>query len=199
MKRLPEESMTKSILNVYDQATADERELGLVWYEGAHDIAAGMGISSKAGAGVMAALSPQLAWPANIKAAKNLVANDDPKPAGIGRFVTRGRKIRDGAEPLEELKGRKVRSFYRNIAFPNVSGPVTVDRHAIMIAGGTCLETLNYLGCYQMIAGAYRTAARKLQIKPHELQAITWMRWRSMLNEQGKPGAYQRTAGHVGL
>lgn len=190
---LANESMVKNIIDIFDQATADEYHAGIGWYHVAHEIAVDLGLGASTGAGVIAALSPQLSWTANIAAAQNLVANDDPLPAGIGTFVGRAREIRDGADPFETLGGRKVRCFYRNILMPSRPGAVTVDRHAVAIATNVEGRILESPGCYQMVAGAYRTAARLADLLPHEMQAVTWVAYRRMLNDQGARGHHFRT------
>lgn len=189
---ISDETMVANIINVFDRATADEYHAGLGWYAVAHEIALDLGIGVEAGAGVIAALSPQLSWTSNIAAAYNLVANDDPNPAGLGKFVGRARAIRDGADPFTTLGGRKVRSFYRNILMPSRAGAVTVDRHAVDIATNVDGRILESPGCYQMIGGAYRTAARLNGILPHECQAVCWVAWRRMLNDDGVRGHHFR-------
>lgn len=189
---ITDETMVANIIAIYEQATAEEYHAGLGWYAVAHEIALDLGIGAEAGAGVIAALSPQLSWTSNIAAARNLVTNDDPNPAGIGNFVGRAREIRDGADPFDALGGRKVRSFYRNILMPSRPGAVTVDRHAVNIATNVDGRILEKPGCYQMVAGAYRTAARLADILPHECQAVCWVVWRRMLNEQGIRGHHFR-------
>lgn len=183
-----EDPMVANILNIYDQCTADEFNAGVGWYPVAHELAVDLGVGARSGAGVFAALSPQLSWTSNITAAQNLVQNDDPNPAGIGKFVGRARDIRDGADPDIILGGRKVRSFYRNIFEPSRPGPVTIDRHAVAIATNHDVKSLEKNGFYVMVAAAYRGAARLAGLLPSEMQACTWLTWRRLLNDEGFRG-----------
>lgn len=47
--------------------------------------------------------------------------------------------IAGGAEPLDVLRGRKVRAFFRGIADPSDTSPIAVDRHLICLALGNKL------------------------------------------------------------
>jgi hypothetical protein len=104
----------------------------------------------------------------------------------VGAFNDALRKadaIAAGADPLDVLGGRKVRSFYRNIV--GHTGHVTVDRHAVAIVAGRPLtdregKVLERIGPYTYVAGAYRAAARRLGVAPTELQAVTWLVWRRL-------------------
>lgn len=186
---LSREPMVQNIINVFEQANDEEFEAGVAWYGVAHEIAIDLGLGAKTGAGVIAALSPQLGWAPNIAAAVNLVKEDNPRPAGIGPFIEKARRIRDGEEPEAVLGGRKVRSFYRNILYPGRPGPVTVDRHAVSVATDIVdIRALDKTGFYQMVAAAYRGAGRLLNLYPHQAQAITWLTYRRLLDEQGARG-----------
>lgn len=170
---------------VYAQALESEHLDGAVWYPSARHIAesigATLGLTVEAGAGILAALSPQCSWDENVARAFAFV--DGAESGAFEDALGKARRIADGADPLSVLGGRKVRSFYRNIL--GADQYVTVDRHAVAIVCGRSLsdreiKVLERIGAYQSIAAAYRTVARRHGIAPSTLQAITWLAWRRL-------------------
>lgn len=163
---------------------------GTLWYSTAHGIAATLadefGITLEAAAGIIAALSPQNGWDNNIAAARAFL-EDPTVDVHFHNACEKARAILAGAHPLAALRGRKVRSFYKNIANPLQYGPVTIDRHAVAILSNF-RDTPSFLtahpkhleryGAYHLAAAVYRAVARDLQIPPHHLQAIAWVTWR---------------------
>jgi hypothetical protein len=194
------------VVHLVGAASADEYAEGVAWYHVAHDHAArygaAYGVSTDAAAGIIAALSPQLNWDLNLRYAETFLrTGGDPS----GHFAHCDRKataILHGADPLSTLGGPKVRSFYRNIANPDASGAVTVDRHACAVLYGTDTPTylrtlpkfLDRRHVYQLAAARYRGAARTLGLAPHVCQAVAWVAHR---NAQGAriPAATDTYAG----
>lgn len=181
------------ILDTLEDATEDEYVLGKAWYLEAHWIASQVGPTTVQGAGIIAALSPQIGWVDNVAAARALALGDPEgafKTFGcLGPNVDKATRILRGEAPLDVLGGRKVRSFYRNIVDPHHDGPVTVDRHALNLAlvgpggKGANDKLLARKGGYQLVAAAYRTAAREAWMRPNEVQAITWLVQRRKLDD----------------
>jgi len=172
-------NMTSNILAIYDQASNDEVMSGLSWYPTAHEVAreASNVIS---GAGIIAALSPRLPWHRNIILARQCF--DSPLNGGaLGNSVRAANAIRNGAHPLDVLGGLKTRAFFDNIANPFTSRAVTVDVHAIRIAGITDRDSIGK-GLYNEISAAYTDAAKYAGISPAEMQAITWVTYRRIIN-----------------
>lgn len=132
------------------------------------------------------------------------------------------------AEPEEEaqvvsgaLRGHKVRSFYNNLAHPDLDRDVTVDSQAfgLMVndpdmtsnspkyksfsGAGSNKESGVSSAAYAIGADAYRTAAQKINeqraasgLEPltiAQVQAVTWIQWRKE-NPQGEKRARQRKA-----
>lgn len=184
---------TDHVLATLARATPDDERTGLAWYSDAHAIATtlatGSSLTTRQTAGILAALSPQTGWYENIGRATDYVATGatDHFPDAIAKCD----RIAAGADPTDVLGGRKVRSFFANIADPTRSGAVTVDRHALTIALGVhptdaerhrirtaAHRALERPGIYAAVAGCYRAAARLTDLRPHEVQAITWTTWR---------------------
>lgn len=154
-------------------------------------------------AGIIAALSPQLSWEENVKRAMQLVAINDTH--GTADRIQKAKHIMQGDNPYDVLfaKGTtnwKVRSFFMNIAFPDwsVDSPptdlpayvaeepyfVTLDRHAL----GMIFDDRNITDVkprftrdeYNWARDAFALTAAELDgVLPHQLQAVTWVVWRS--------------------
>jgi hypothetical protein len=168
------------------------------WYAAAHEIAADLSpsITTAAGAGIIAALSPQIGWVDNVAAARLTAAGEDEltitAAGALGENVRKAIAIRNGARPADILGGRKVRSFFANIYRPTTAGAVTIDRHAVAIAlygigapsAAVSDKYLERAAAYQWIAAAYRAEARSFGILPHQLQAIAWLAHRHELDRK---------------
>ena len=106
-------------------------------------------------------------------------------------------------------QGHKIRNFYNNLINPNSkAGHVTIDTHAtgagLLIPagtkdtesahtfGGTTPGTpgapkdaaTGLQGTYPLYAEAYQRVARKLGIKPRELQSVTWEAAKSLFDNK---------------
>ena len=167
---------------------------GLYWYYDAHDVAAELCPSNTIrGAGILAALSPQTSWTLNQELAFALVRDPDTNPGTFTHCYEKARDIYYGADPASRLRGRKVRSFFHNIAYPDTSNHVTVDRHMIdamtRARGFASMKEAKVLerpGVYTYAAGVLRAVARTTPhpheprpLLPSELQAVLWCAWRA--------------------
>jgi hypothetical protein len=167
-------------------ASEEDWAAGLYWYATAHSAAASMadryGVSVECAAGVIAALSPQVAWDVNLWAAERLFATGTTsRVLPVSR--DRARQVADGADPDAVVRGPKCRAFYSNILNPGASDAVTVDRHAVDAAVGTTTDRerkriVERAGGYETVADAYRAAADRLGILPCQCQAVVWCFWR---------------------
>lgn len=187
--------LSNNVIDVYERSSAEERAAGAGWYSVAHELAIDIAGDAVTGAGIIAALSPQVSWTDNIAGARALVQHDYStlySHTALPLSIERATAIRDGERPSDVLGGPKVRSFYRNIVLPLRSGAVTVDRHAISVAVGFVVgdRRIERCGVYSIVAGAYRSAARTLDVLPHQLQAATWLTWRRELNESDASSRY---------
>jgi hypothetical protein len=181
------DEMVDRIDAIFAQATEAEVTQGLGWYYQAHSLADEIGrragLDLEAGAGLMAALSPQCSWAENI--ARAWEAAETGAATGMGDQTRKAERILSDEDPGTVLGGRKVRSFYRNIVDPDQAGAVTVDRHAVSIVFGFSVDdrTVKVLergGAYVLVASAYRTVARRHGMTPCQLQAVTWLVWRRL-------------------
>ncbi len=201
----PEPSqMFDAIVDTFASADESTVAAGLSWYSHtaaqaveyvrtAALAASGQSLTFPQAAGIIAALSPATGWGDNTAGAIEFAVTG-AMLAQVPLFNSRAAAIFDGAEPLSVLGGRKVRSFYRNIADPTNPGPVTVDRHAISLTFGVKLSERQLkplagnVGGYAYCAAAYRAAARYLNLVPNQVQAVTWLAWRQDNTYRGRNG-----------
>ena len=169
-----------AILQRFNQASADELNAGLAWYQDAHDwckdIATQHELSLETVVGIVAALSPACAWEKNLADALAIIQHGELAIVSTyGLNKDKALVILDGSEPLDVLGGHKVRSFYHNILCPNDTAHVTIDRHAIRVVAETTKLNVVPDKDYYLIADMYKDAARELELVPCQLQAIAWL------------------------
>lgn len=174
------QELVDNILAVYDRATPSQYSHGMSWYRTAHELAGmiGFGDYSK-GAGVIAALSANTGWARNKSLALAIGAGQEVHH--LSKVLEKVQKIMAGDPPPTVLGGLKTLNFYFNIHQPDRSGPVTIDRHAHDVARGEVWGSRNRALTtqtrYVMLANAYRAAAALRGVRPHEMQAVTWVVW----------------------
>lgn len=185
------ETLVRRILRTYDSATDDERHDGHGWYRSVHGIAADLAseyaLSVPAAVGIIAALSPQTSWDLNVRNAYTLASTGTAPTLGLS--VRKAQAILAGvrpetvfapANPERPQYGAKVRAFYSCILAPDTTDAVCLDRHAYAIAHGLGgnPKGLELVGEYDRTSHAYRLAARRRNLLPHQIQAVTWLAWR---------------------
>jgi hypothetical protein len=169
-----------NILRAYNRATPDQEKRGREWYTAAHQLAEMMAEGDvQRGAGVIAALSPQKAWPLNVTMARR--AFDAGRADGhVQDAIRKVAKIMAGTDPAEVLPmALKTGNFYRTIVDPEDPDAVVIDRHAHDVAVGERYgikdRGLHNKNRYATLAHAYREAARVLGVLPSTVQATTWL------------------------
>ncbi len=192
-KELTKRKVVNNILRYHELATETEVTGGLTWYTEAHDLC--VDLSERTGypvlniAGVVAALSPQTSWELNkvyvvrfladkLDARANTTANKKKALACLSAGNT--------GDVKRILNGNKTKAFFFNIAFPEVHGIATVDRHAVAI----CLQRPEKVKAlppvqltdnqYNFFEDCYNSASEKLGVNSLELQAITWVTYRRL-------------------
>lgn len=198
-------ALRRNIENTYKSTDDSVRANGLIWYPRRHDEAVDVGRMARIkgggseqempdhvrGAGIISALSPQLGWEPNLRAAQEF-ARTGRTSAQTGDNKAKAQAIREGIHPDQVLdpkitggKSHKTYNFFHNIAEPDAPDYVTIDRHAHDIAVGhrygsevTESRGLSAAGRYNTFAEAYKQAAHHLGVAlPHEVQAATWLHW----------------------
>lgn len=170
----------RNIIDAYERASEDQKLRGKAWYVTANQLATMISDGdTRRGAGVIAALSANKAWPENTKLATRAFASG--KATGhVRNALTKATRIMNGADPADVLPmASKTGNFFLCIDNPSHPTAVCVDRHAHDVAVGRRFGNddrgLSARGRYNAIADAYRTAAARLSIVPATLQAITWV------------------------
>lgn len=190
----------RNILKVYRRATEADTLNGIEWYNRAKraalDIAKYTNINVHTVIGVMAALSPNNRWERNVRDTETMcvawVNGDAMSDFKVSCYNTMKAKawsilddeLTDNDDILTRLNGQKIRSFYSNIVGLD---EVTIDGHALNIALGirqglTTDATNMGKKQYREMQAAYVTAAKRVKVKPHVLQAITWTTWKREWN-----------------
>lgn len=205
--------LTRNITRTFREATDGDRAIGHGWYARARTLATELVVAYGTGvgrtdedavrkaAGVIAAISPRLAWRKNVEYAweayrlyhLDAVRDADEFAASLPVLNANARKayrILSGEDSELVLGGPKVRAFYFTIVNPSDPRAVVVDRHAVDIAFGEVLDdarrglALGRKGAYDSVSALYRKAAviisRELgeSWTPAQVQATTWTYWR---------------------
>jgi len=190
----------RNILKVYRRASDADTINGVEWYDRAKraaiDIAEYTNIHVNTVIGVMAALSPNNRWERNVRDTEVMcvawVNGDAMSDFKVSCYNTMKAKawsilvdeLNDHDDILTRLNGQKIRSFYSNIVGLD---EVTIDGHALNIALGfrqglTTDATNMGKKQYKELQIAYVKAAKRVKVKPHVLQAITWTTWKREYN-----------------
>lgn len=175
-----QERYVLNIISKWNEANADQLARGRAWYRTANHLATLMSEgNTRAGAGVIAALSPQKAWGYNVRLAREAFENGGEVRGQVRNACEKAEKIMLGANPLDVLPtDSKTWNFYRCIVDPEDAEAVVIDRHAHDIAVGEIFGDADRgLGAkrrYATLAHAYREAARRLDEIPSVVQAVTW-------------------------
>ena len=178
--------LRKHIRDTYDSATVlGDTIASRDWYSKAYDdcetVARSQGVPFEVFVGVVAALSPQMAWYYNLREAVRLVNGLTVRSYPMNR--AKGKRILAGEKPLDVLGGNKVRSFYANILSRGKDdSEVTIDTWALRIAIGETKGHSNGITDkqYGRLRSAYQHVAREIGILATELQAVTWVHVRNV-------------------
>ncbi len=183
--------LVRRILSVYRSSTEAQIEAGLNWYSDAlgisEDIADAWGLSTERVAGIIAALSPQNSYGANLNLARRFVASGGTLDRGyLGLGLGKARDIWNGADVVETLNAPKTVNFFRSIISGGTEG-VCIDRHAYALAYLTRDELPKLTPKrYAFVASAYVRAAERVQdATPAQVQAVTWVTWRQRYWSEG--------------
>ena len=158
----------RNVQAVHDVTPPEIQKSGELWYPKVHEaVAKGMrrtGLSARQGAGLVAAVSPQMDWQGrNIPALKHLtnmrtadwdvihrsarksrrsreakaLLKDTPLAHASDKGLVRAHRIIEGEDPEDVMPRRtapKTHSFFHNIAYPGEHTHVTIDYRAHDVA-----------------------------------------------------------------
>lgn len=185
--------LTRRATAEYRRATQAQREAGARWYIEAHEIARDQsdehGVTIEVASGVIAATSPRLGWGPNVMIAERMLASRGTLDhGGLGRSLQQARHIYAGADPRVVLGGPKTRAFYVAILTAGETGRAVIDRHAWDMLTGERGATSPTAKQYATAAEMMARAAKIVGVGVHELQATTWVSWRSRFWSDGAFG-----------
>jgi len=180
--------VNSNILWLLEQADAQSYEDGLNWYTDAHQWAQykamQYGVEVEVVAAIISALSPRNEWSRNLADTDRLLMCYDRgdldsefvRSATFRKNVVRAWIVRDRLDPTVVMTSPKTRAFVDNITWPK-GNAVTVDTWAYRIAEGDLNLPAKGLSqrAYDVYAEEYRKTARFVNLRPCELQAITWV------------------------
>lgn len=176
----------ENVMLAYLSASEAQVTEGMTWYDDAHTFARSLDpVRWHRAAGVIAALSPMNGWKNNkAKAAQLYAQNGNGAGCGLYKNVSKAIAIYNGEDAYDVLGGDKVRAFYSTIVDPRGDCIPVIDRHAFDIAIGQVTNDkaraiLGRKGVYSSFADVYREAAELAGISAAQIQAITWVYWRS--------------------
>lgn len=172
----------RNVVAVWDSATSEQLDQGLHWYRTANQLAHMIADGNvRMGAGVIAALSANKHWQANVNLATS--AFESGKPSGhFNDALAKASRIMAGEDPETVLPmAIKTGQFYRCILNPRDAEAVCIDRHAHDIAVGVRYGSnargLSSRNRYTMLSRVYHAAANWAGYLPQEVQAVTWVTW----------------------
>ena len=193
----------RNLLNVYDDATNEQRLKGEVFYEDARDFAKELGNelgysnSYKGlliGAGILSVLSPRMDWDINKQAAKEFVSNRFTNRQ-TGQNNEKAMEIIKGKDPMDVMgrDSHKTKAFYQAIVSPLGNNEVwglkgygerhthlaVIDRHAGGAYHGKPLQEyqrnqISHWRINRRISNAYFKAAKHVDIPVNIFQSIVW-------------------------
>jgi len=193
-------AMVRNIVALYLDAPEQTQRIGAEWYRAEHqrclDRAVHWGLTVQQVACAAAAISPGMRWELVFAALAALRTDPTHRVSTYSReFVRRAIACLSPvcADPFAVISGPKVTAFARLLACPFGSDAVVIDGHAWNIAQGTAYRwraTQDYrppaaaqvtARRYRVAAEAYRQAAAELDLYPHQVQAVTWVHWKNLL------------------
>jgi hypothetical protein len=162
----------------WEAADSETRKAGRGWYPMAHIEARLMseatGYTRRQTAAVIAVLSPLTRWAGNIEDAWRVIQGMSARHA-LPRNVVKAKRIMAGEPIWQVLGGKKVRSFYLNIAYPLRYRGTTNDSWMARGLGLDEREIFSTWGVYEAVTAGIQTAADELGELPNVLQAVAWV------------------------
>lgn len=170
--------MVANVVRTYESATIDQFRRGMDWYSDAHNIAREYG-DAATGAGVIAALSANKSWSENVRLARIALSAREITSGHVSNALGKANAILGGT-PAESVlpMDKKTGHFYRCILDPTDADAVCIDRHAHDIAVGARYgdadRGLSTQSRYDLFAGVYRSAGKRVGMLPQIVQAVAW-------------------------
>ena len=193
-------SYTTNINKVLKQATAQEVNHGLTWYQDAQDACQDMADTYELPlaivVGVVAALSPTNRWERNLIDADNMLAAftgggyvEDTAPCtyktmrGKAWLILSNGVAQDVDAIAKTLNGPKITDFFLCIMGQDVC---VIDGHAWCIANADrrTMQEVPSIGkkLRKELQAAYSKAGKRHNMTAFQMQAATWVTWKRLHN-----------------
>jgi len=180
-----------NIINALSLATPQEIEAGKQWYLNARIICRKISkqyhVPFIKVCGILSALSVGTSWEQNIKDVKGFLGSEFYKCTTYGANVRKAESILNLDKPkikdiLKVLNGEKITRFFLNV-YSSRFQEVTIDRHMISLWHGSFdhnfIPTSKRL---KRIRDTFTRIAELHDLRPYQLQAITWLVWKRINN-----------------
>lgn len=159
--------------SVIKQATPEQINNGVIWYQEAHafckELSKEFGVEFKKVCAICAALSPLKSWSINKRITRDYLTGkrDLHTKLQINKcdWIMRGDKIE------KCLGGLKTINFYKNILYPKDNNWVTIDRHMLTVFNENYSLTPKKYD--QLKQACINYSKETLWVSP-EVQAIAW-------------------------
>lgn len=189
MKTLSIKQQTNRILKLYERATGPEESAGLVWYKEAQnfaiDVANEYDLTIRQVSQLISLLSPQKKWEQNKADVISFLDGSTSSIFSTKKTLSECEAVVDSNFEIPQSR-LKTYAFAKCIEYAHDEkhDPVVIDRHAIKIAYGqqSAKPIIITEKRYRDASEAYVLASKKLGIRAHELQAITWVTYKRIVN-----------------
>jgi hypothetical protein len=184
-------AMIDDILSIYNLSTSRDRSEGRFWYQAARleclALAEEYNLDPRRVVWAVAALSPQLKWELNIRAARAIIQGATSYRGVYNSNIEKAWHILWDADDWEKwLDGPKVTCFAKNIWGDPCT--VTVDTWTWRVWAGLGLWARPKKIDHQAVTADYVQAACQVGLEPRQLQAITWVTIRRLANGRAALG-----------
>lgn len=166
--------MVDQLIVLYGEAALDSRIAGSRWYREsrreARRLSRDYAVTLSQGAGIIAALSPQVQWDVNLRLARQVAEHGEVNEGCLRQSADKAWRIWHGERPLRVLGGMKTRAFYRAIMGDDDS--VVIDTWMLYAVGwpNRSVTAKQYL----RVAAALAEAAEFVGEANATFQAIVW-------------------------
>lgn len=192
-RRLPPHAvMVNNLTKLYHSATIVELKQGKHWYTAANEIVREFAdqyrLPDRTVAAVIAAVSPQCSWEANVRIAEDVLKGTAKVSHGAIKrnvekaFKLSGVNIQDDTMLTAFMQsyfptGPKVLNFALNLA--GDLSKVTIDAHSLQAAVSDPTWSKGFKPSdYEDAVSAYKDAARLAGLPPAVFQAVVWLIWK---------------------
>lgn len=189
MKKLTIKQQANRIRKILAQATAQEVVDGKVWYMDAHEFAQEVAneydLTVAQVSQLISLLSPQKKWEQNKADVINFLDGETGSIFSTKKTLAECGAVVDEGFTIPSNR-MKTFAFAKCIeeAKDNTTDPVVIDRHAIKIAYGQMSAKPIIITDlrYREAEMAYRIVAKENGMRAHEVQAISWIAYKRIVN-----------------